>query len=197
MIKNFSFILICLFIVSCSFLKYDDIVVISKQALFGVPKVDVNDDLLSSFSESILILNIGKIQSAILTLQKIDNGRYFWKSDTFETVITDRYGKIHSTYGLQYNNEVIKSDFNLMSKSFKSLVIFKNPDALVEQNVELLVNFNSDGYKELHESIEINSLNLSWKNFYEYDEFDFPIRTTQKTHPNLPKIEMSFYFKFD
>ena len=150
MIKNHLFILFCLFTVSCSFLNYDDILVISKQSLLGVPKVQVDDDLLSSFSESVLILNIGKIQSSIFTLQKVNNGRYYWNSKNFETIITDRYGKINATYGLKYNNEVIESDFDLASKEYKSLVIFQNPTALVEQHVELSVDVNSSGLKQLH-----------------------------------------------
>jgi len=197
MIKNHLFILFCLFTVSCSFLNYDDILVISKQSLLGVPKVQVDDDLLSSFSESVLILNIGKIQSSIFTLQKVNNGRYYWNSKNFETIITDRYGKINATYGLKYNNEVIESDFDLASKEYKSLVIFQNPTALVEQHVELSVDVNSSGLKQLHETIEIERLRQTWENLYEYDEYNFPVRTIQKTHPNLPKIEMSFYFKFN
>lgn len=181
---------------SCAFLQYDDIFLITKQQVFGVDQIEPSEKLISAYQESFLIINIGKIKSFVMVLNKINKDGYYWQSNDGIRIVTNRFGKILKTSGLDFNFEIIEDGFDVDTKSYEGMIMLLNPRAIIQQDVGLIVESNNQG-KSIHERVFNNNLKSTWNNFYYIDANGFPVSTKQKTHPNLPEIEMSFYFKFN
>jgi len=182
---------------SCSLIEYDDIVPITRQVLFGTEEVEIDQDLLASQGASIARINIGRSESYLLTLQRINAGYYYWRSSSLEgvTIITNRFGKILSTHNLKSNISVIKDNFSITDKSTLYNVMLLDPTAFIEQEALITSSYSSDNNLILKELIYNKVIKSSWENVYIIDNNNLPIKTTQKIHPNLGKIEMDFFFK--
>ena len=182
---------------SCSLIEYDDIVPITRQVLFGTEEVEIDQDLLASQGASIARINIGRSESYLLTLQRINAGYYYWRSSSLEgvTIITNRFGKILSTHNLKSNISVIKDNFSITDKSTLYNVMLFDPTAFIEQDAHITASYSSDNNLILKELIYNKVIKSSWENVYIIDNNNLPIKTTQKIHPNLGKIEMDFFFK--
>jgi len=182
---------------SCSLIEYDDIVPITRQVLFGTEEVEIDQDLLASQGASIARINIGRSESYLLTLQRINAGYYYWRSSSLEgvTIITNRFGKILSTHNLKSNISVIKDNFSITDKSTLYNVMLLDPTAVIEQEALITSSYSSDNNLILKELIYNKVIKSSWENVYIIDNNNLPIKTTQKIHPNLGKIEMDFFFK--
>ncbi len=195
MIRNL-FLIQILLLSSCAFLQYDDILLITKQQVFGVDQIEPSEELISAYQESFLIINIGKIKSFVMVLNKINKDGYYWQSNDGVRIVTNRFGKILKTSGLDFNFEIIEDGFDADTKSYEGMIMLLNPRAIIQQDVGLVVESKKQG-KSIHERVFNNNLKSTWNNFYYIDANGFPVSTKQKTHPNLPEIEMSFYFKFN
>lgn len=196
MIKRFIYYTSIFFFYSCASLQFDDIILIAQDTFIGIKKIEATDELISSYDESFLILNINKIKSSIMRLQKIVNDEYYWQSDYDEEIVTNRYGKIIRTHGFLYNQEVIENQFQLERSNYSNLVMLKNPDGMLEQFIELELKDSWELNSYYTEIISVPILNQTWVNEYILNKDKFPISTKQKIHPNFPSVEMDFYFKF-
>ena len=183
---------------SCSIVQYNDIIPITRQLFFGVDKVNVDKDYTDSVSYSFLRLNIGRQESYILTLRRIDtNGNYHWESVNQGKIITNKFGKILNTHNLDFNITIFNDEFALENKALTYNAMFHNPNAFVTQNANIEISeSNTDIRYSVTEVINNVEIKTMWKNIYQLDKNLFPIYTKQKIHPNIPNIEMDFYFKF-
>ena len=198
MSKRMYLFVITLMATSCSIVQYNDIIPITRQLFFGVDKVNVDKDYINSVSYSFLRLNIGRQESYILTLRRIDtNGNYHWESVNQGKIITNKFGKILNTYNLDFNITIFNDEFALENKALTYNTMFHNPNAFVTQNANIEISeSNTDARYSVTEVINNVEINTKWKNIYQLDKNLFPIYTKQKIHPNIPNIEMDFYFKF-
>jgi len=198
MSKSIYLFVITLMATSCSVVQYNDIIPISRQLFFGVEKVNIDKDYINSVSYSFLRFNIGKQESYILTLRRIDaNGNYHWESVNQGKIITNKFGKILNTYNLDFNMTIFNDEFALENKALTYNTMFHNPNAFVTQNANIEISeSNTDIRYYVTEVINNVEIKTKWKNIYQLDKNLFPIYTKQKIHPNIPNIEMDFYFKF-
>ena len=198
MTKRIYLFLFPLIATSCSIVQYNDIIPVSRQLFFGVDKVKVDQDYINSVSYSFLRFNIGRQESYILTLRRIDsNGNYHWESVNQGKIMTNKYGKILTTYNLDFNITIFNDEFALENKTLTYNAMFHNPNAFVTQNANIEISeSNTDIRYSVTEVINNVEIKAKWKNIYQLDKNLFPVYTKQKIHPNIPNIEMDFYFKF-
>lgn len=195
MIKIFI-ISLCLFVSNCAYISYNQVIPLARNAILGVEKIKVDENLIESTEYSFARVNLGRSASVIMILEKIDsNNNYHWISSDSEKLITSN-GKIIKTRDLIYNFEAINYSFNLENSDGYYDVMFYDPKAFIEQRFEIKEQESEGNLKMYTETIFNTPLKTSWKNIYKVNDLNFVIYSKQKIHPNLPEIEMDIYYKF-
>ena len=195
MIKIFI-ISLCLFVSNCAYISYNQVIPLARNAILGVEKIKVDENLIESTEYSFARVNLGRSASVIMILEKIDsNNNYHWISSDSEKLITSN-GKIIKTRDLIYNFEAINYSFNLENSDGYYDVMFYDPKAFIEQRFEIKEEESEGNLKMYTETIFNIPLKTSWKNIYKVNDLNFVIYSKQRIHPNLPEIEMDIYYKF-
>ena len=195
MIKIFI-ISLCLFVSNCAYISYNQVIPLARNAILGVEKIKVDENLIESTEYSFARVNLGRSASVIMILEKIDsNNNYHWISSDSEKLITSN-GKIIKTRDLIYNFEAINYSFNLENSDGYYDVMFYDPKAFIEQRFEIKEQESEGNLKMYTETIFNIPLRTSWKNIYKVNDLNFVIYSKQRIHPNLPEIEMDIYYKF-
>ena len=195
MIKIFI-ISLCLFVSNCAYISYNQVIPLARNAILGVEKIKVDENLIQSTEYSFARVNLGRSASVIMILEKIDsNNNYHWISSDSEKLITSN-GKIIKTRDLIYNFEAINYSFNLENSDGYYDVMFYDPKAFIEQRFEIKEQESEGNLKMYTETIFNTPLKTSWKNIYKVNDLNFVIYSKQRIHPNLPEIEMDIYYKF-
>lgn len=195
MIKIFI-ISLCLFVSNCAYISYNQVIPLARNAILGVEKIKVDENLIESTEYSFARVNLGRSASVIMILEKIDsNNNYHWISSDSEKLITSN-GKIIKTRDLIYNFEAINYSFNLENSDGYYDVMFYDPKAFIEQRFEIKEQESEGNLKMYTETIFNTPLKTSWKNIYKVNDLNFVIYSKQRIHPNLPEIEMDIYYKF-
>ena len=195
MIKIFI-ISLCLFASNCAYISYNQVIPLARNAILGVEKIKVDENLIESTEYSFARVNLGRSASVIMILEKIDsNNNYHWISSDSEKLITSN-GKIIKTRDLIYNFEAINYSFNLENSDGYYDVMFYDPKAFIEQRFEIKEQESEGNLKMYTETIFNTPLKTSWKNIYKVNDLNFVIYSKQRIHPNLPEIEMDIYYKF-
>ena len=176
-----------------------------KEYIYGVAgAIEVIDSRYENFKFSYASLSIGNSGQSIVVLSSIDDGLYEWVSE--DGVLIYTYGgKIIKTVGLQYDSSFKAANPEWIDgyKSNIQLDLY-NPDALslmgkqsisfqgstfinhVEQTIEV---------SQFMERISIDSINWRAVNQYAINQEGQVIKSIQKIHPYLPKIEIQYFFK--
>ena len=186
----------CLFVSNCAYISYNQVIPLARNAILGVEKIKVDENLIESIEYSFARVNLGRSASVIMILEKIDlNNHYHWISSDSEKLITSD-GKIIKTRDLIYNFEAINYSFNLENSDGYYDVMFYDPKAFIEQRFEIKEQESEGNLKMYTETIFNTPLKTSWKNIYKVNDLNFVIYSKQRIHPNLPEIEMDIYYKF-
>tara|TARA_B100000886_G_C20410368_1_gene486745 strand:- start:299 stop:886 length:588 start_codon:yes stop_codon:yes gene_type:complete len=187
---------VCFFISNCAYISYNEVIPLARNAIFGVEKIKVDENLIESTEYSFARVNVGRSASVIMILEKIDaDNNYHWISSDSEKLITAN-GKIIKTRDLIYNFEAINHSFSLEETRGNYDVMFYDPQAFVEQEFFIKEEEREDNNRKYVEIIFNVPLKTTWKNIYKVDDLNFVIYTKQKIHPKLPVIEMDIYYKF-
>ena len=118
---------LCLIISNCAYISYNQVIPLARNAILGVEKIKVDDNLIESIDYSFARVNLGRSASVIMILEKIDSqNNYHWISSDSEKLITSN-GKIIKTRDLIYNFDLgeiakIKNIRLIMKKTQKKLI---------------------------------------------------------------------------
>lgn len=192
-------ILIILFVSSCQYISYNQVIPLTRQAIIGFPDIELTEEYIAKQRYSFARFDLGKGANIIMVLSDVENNFYTWVSATGEKLITYN-GKIVKTIGLIYNVEIYNpTSFKIFSpnNNYSGIydVMLKDPKAFIEQKFSTKLTSQSN-YLKLTESIEIDVLNLEYQNSYTIDLISGrTIRSTQRIHPKLPEIRIDFVYK--
>ena len=202
MIKHKIYLILLLTLAnSCSFISYNQVIPLIKEATFGAADIELSEEFILEQSFSFARVDLGKGANIIMVLQEINSNFYTWVSSTGEKMITYN-GKIVRTEGLIYNIEIINpNDFKLLSLSGESKGTFnlmlKNPQAFIEQEFYISNVEDTVDYLLFEEKVFTAILSAEQNNFYWLDKkLGRIVKTKQAVHPNLPKIRIDFVYKF-
>lgn len=198
--NKFSFLLIFSFLSSCQYISYNQLIPLARQALVGLPDIELSEDFISKQEFSFARVDLGKGANIIMVLHKIDGNFYTWISGTGEKVITYS-GKIVRTEGLVHNVEIFNPD------KFKTLpignyagifdVMFQDPQAFVEQEFSSKLMEGEDNLLIHEENIIIKILDFSYTNLYWIEKKRGKvIKSQQFVHPKLPILTIDFIYKY-
>jgi hypothetical protein len=192
---------------SCSYIDYGQLPATIKESIYGRDIV-IDDEFYNSQKYSFAKIRIGKSIVAIAVLASASKEKYVWISQDGARIYTNN-GRITKTVGLQNNISTLDGSQNIKltsfinyesSKSYRrnTLLELSNPHAIISQEFILTEKgidneyFNSMLYTEVFTS---GKLAFSGINYYWVDPKGRVIKTEQFIHPNLPKVEIEFYFK--
>ena len=202
MIKHKIYLILLLTLAnSCSFISYNQVIPLIKEATFGSADIELSEEFILEQSFSFARVDLGKGANIIMVLQEINSNFYTWVSSTGEKMITYN-GKIVRTEGLIYNIEIINpNDFKLLSLSGESKGTFnlmlKNPQAFIEQEFYISNVEDTVDYLLFEEKVFTAILSAEQNNFYWLDKkLGRIVKTKQAVHPNLSKIRIDFVYKF-
>ena len=188
---------VVIFATSCSNIPVKQMFPMIKASLFGIPQIEISENFIDSQPYSFIKVRIGKSSQAILVLSTIKDDIYVWVSSTGEKIYTFN-GKIIKTHGLNYNLEEFSPKFfpNIrLSQTFTHNILLSNPKKFVTQN-SLIESFSNQSSNNLliSETITTDGFRWSYKNYYEYKN-GVESKTRQYIHPELPVIDIEFYYK--
>ena len=108
MIKRKIYLILLLTLAnSCSFISYNQVIPLIKEATVGTPDIELSEEFIQEQSFSFARVDLGKGANIIMVLLEINSNFYTWVSSTGEKIITYN-GKIVRTEGLIYNIEIIR-----------------------------------------------------------------------------------------
>lgn len=186
-------------ITSCSYISYSQLPELINQAVRGVDDIEITEDFISLQPYSFAKLRMGKQIIAITVLSKIDNDVFIWISQDKEKIYT-KHGKIIQTFGLR-NDIKIEDTTNIIKWSQRQderiLLSVTNPSAMITQDltVQLVEEKQSANSTIYLEHFKTEKLKWSGTNKFEVDLNQRIISAEQYIHPDLPKVEMFFYYK--
>lgn len=186
------YFLICILITSsCASLDYEEIYSISRNAIFGVDDIVINQDLINRTRYSFIKVKIGKSRVAIMPLSEISNNVYKWVGS--DSTIYTLNGKIIKTIGLDHDIDLISMEPE------QTLILLQHPNAMITQSIsyktmELSNSLNSK-YEEIREVF--NTIDFKWRgeNIYIRDKKSgLYYKSTQSIHPRLDKVSLDFVY---
>tara|TARA_B110000003_G_C16586684_1_gene510143 strand:+ start:76 stop:699 length:624 start_codon:yes stop_codon:yes gene_type:complete len=206
MIKFLAVLIFTLIISSCSGISYQQVYPLLKQATVGAPDFIVTQEFINKKKFSFIKARFGKGRPVIMVLAGVDDSNIFqWISAKGEMLYTLN-GKVIRSYGLPFNISYLRNVSPVFNTPglIKTPLKLMNPNAYVTNNllttsegIETLNFINPIKVKKYIIRSTINELNWSKENIYYLDlNTNYVIKTTQYLHPNLPKLEIEFYFKF-
>ena len=165
-------LLIILFVSSCQYISYNQVIPLTRQAIIGFPDIELTEEYIAKQRYSFARFDLGKGANVIMVLSDIENNFYTWVSATGEKLITYN-GKIVKTIGLIHNIEIYNpTSFKMFSpkNNYSGIydVMLKDPKAFIEQKFSTKLTRQTNSLK-LTESIEIDVLNLEYQNTYIID----------------------------
>ncbi len=205
MIKFLPVLIVASIISSCSGISYQQVYPLLKQATVGAPELIITQEFINKKKYSFIKARFGKGRPVIMILVDADDSNILkWISSEGEMLYTLN-GKVIRSYGLPYNISYLRNvspRFN--APGLNTPLKLMNPDAYVTNNlipvsegVETLNFINPIKVKKYIVRSSINELNWFKDNIYYVDQnTKNVVKTTQYLHPNLPKLEIEFYFKF-
>ena len=202
MTKNSIIVLTLIFLSSCNYLSYADIVPLAKTAVFGVEDIKIDDNFLSQQKYSFIKVNVGRTGVAILTLSSIKDGVYTWVSATGEKLHTYN-GKIIKSFNINHDTHFITfSEFsfneNLKNTEYDYNIRLFNPNTLVTQEATLQsIDLSSSKGEDMYYEEFVSTRGFKWRfvNKYWLNNDGYVTRSIQHLHPKLPKYEIHFYYK--
>jgi hypothetical protein len=209
--KNPSSILIAsLFAISCTSLPpvaYVDISSSLYRQAFGYKPTEISKDYYNEFEYSFARAQFGKSKDVILVLAYINDGVFEWVSSENISVFT-KNGRIVKTKGLPHDIDIIKQRWSLddlnnenifferLNFSFPSLYLATYKSNVLRRDNYSYTYLEQDevGF-QITESASIKEIGWKVENEYIYSITGDPVSTSQKIHPNLPRIQLDFYIK--
>ncbi len=205
MIYMIRIFLVLFFVSSCSFISYSDTLPLLRTAILGVPEIDIDQKFYDDREYSFAYMRVGRQASVILSLKSISKeGIYEWVSAGDERVFTYN-GKIIKTHGVVYDMEYLNSEKELFKQDSTLLIKLENPHAITEQNIEfskkensILKRFDKEINVQIDEELVLTKgFRWKYKNEYFVDiKNGYVIKATQRIHPELPVLEIDYYYKF-
>jgi len=198
--NNKYLLLSIIFLSSCQYISYNQVIPLARQAILGSPDIQLTDDFIAEQRYSFARLDLGGGANVIMVLSGIDNNFYTWVSATGEKLITFN-GKVVMTSGLIHNVELINPNtFKVFSpkNDYKGTynVMLKDPEAFIEQKFSTYLTTQENGNLKLEEKISIDILNLNYINTYIVDRVSGrTIYSVQTIHPKLPELKIDYIYK--
>lgn len=190
MISMIRIIFTLIFITSCGYVSFNQIRPSLELALFGADDININQEYIDAKSYSFAKVKIGRTAVAILSLASIEDEVFLWKSSNGIRIYT-YHGKIIKTEGLNHDYEMINySGFSKNPGNVLYDVMLYNPKAFIEQESKIYLS-------QSNIIEEISTLSFRWRytNSYKYDQKGLVVYSKQKVHPNIPEIEIYFFYK--
>lgn len=192
-------ILIAFLLSSCSNIPigYVDTFQTLYKSIRNYPNSNITKEFYEDFEYSFLQAQFRGSAPVILVLSKIEQDKYYWVSNDLSMIVTDIQGRIVKSEGLDRNFEYIK-----VSDGVQKINLF-NPDAFYQPfnsyfSEDKLINIDylNAEVEVVYREEEFRSDIIGWndKNEYYYLN-EKPIRTNQKIHPYLPRLEIIFFYK--
>ena len=191
-------IIILIIISSCSYINYAQIIPLARTAVIGVPDADLQE--VDKFDFSFARMRMGG-RSSIFTLNKVENNNTFVWSNSSVKIYT-RYGRVIRTEGLLHNSYILTNHNNLDLKSIniqsgKISIMLEDPEAYIEQMI-YRDKFENEEFINVFEKVISNPIRWSHTNEYKFSKnLNMVTYTKQYIHPNLPALEIEFFYKFN
>ena len=193
-------IIILIILSSCSYINYAQIIPLVRTAVIGVPDADLQE--VDKFDFSFARMRMGRGSSSIFTLNKVENNNTFvWSNSSSEKIYT-RYGRVIRTEGLLHNAYILTNHNNLDLKSIniqsgKISIMLEDPEAYIEQMI-YRDKVEDEEFINVFEKVISNPIRWSHTNEYKFSKnLDMITYTKQHIHPNLPALEIEFFYKFN
>lgn len=193
-----------LFLSSCSFIEVQDIPAYSRVVIFGVPDIEVSNEYYKDMPYSFAKIKLGRSKIAILSLLDIHKEVYIWIAEDGTKIYT-KNGKIIQTLGLDHDINHL-TDWNyLLNLSYYvtySEIQLSTPRALINQ--KSILKYSHDETISLERDYQtkvflenFNTVRYRWadQNTYWVSEEGRVLRSIQKIHPDLGRIEITFFYK--
>jgi hypothetical protein len=185
-------------LVSCNAISYTELYPYFKNAVVGVPDIEINDEYIKNKKYSFIRTRFGKSATAIFSLSSINNNIYTWVNGESELLKTYN-GKVIYVNGVGMANMQIHNFEYFSPKISKEnayyQIQFKDPGAFISQSATYSVNYENNLLK-LDEKFSSNPIRWHRSNKYLFDSRNMPSRTEQYINPNLPLLEIDFYFLY-
>ena len=147
-------------------------------------------------------MRMGRGSSSIFTLNKVENNNTFvWSNSSSEKIYT-RYGRVIRSEGLLHNSYILTNHNNLDSKSIrikssKISIMLEDPEAYIEQMIYRDISEDEE-FINVSEKVISNPIRWSHTNQYMFSKnLNMITYTKQHIHPNLPALEIEFFYKFN
>ena len=144
-------------------------------------------------------MRMGRSSSSIFTLNKVENNNTFvWSNSSSEKIYT-RYGRVIRTEDIihiltNHNNLDLKS---INIQSGKISIVLEDPEAYIEQMI-YRDKFENEEFINVFEKVISNPIRWSHTNEYKFSKnLNMVTYTKQYIHPNLPALEIEFFYKFN
>lgn len=200
MIKH---LLIILLISSCSFMDKENLLIV-KNSISGYPQNIVTAELYAQQKFSFVEVSFGRGPSAILSLSSIKQNIYKWQSSE-DVVIYTYNGFVLKTEGLEHNIETNYYNLQLDQKLVQNINFLNPPLFGIGLDISK-VSENNTKIKKGPFDIETKIIRvrkkipfLKWKKvdkFWINKETNFVEKSRQFIHPDLPPINLTFYYKY-
>ena len=208
MIKLKSLLLVPLMTSCVNFSSYQELFVPINDLIIGNKQLSFSDSFYQNQDYSFASFQMGRSEPIMLVLWKVSDYKHYWV-DSQENVIVTMKGKIIQTIGL--NHDLSHQAFNPptypLESSIKTvgLLNFYSPEALgisfnnvIEIHQVQTIDYLSKDIKTniYRETVDISNVRFKSINYYYYSNIlGYVVKSTQKIHPFLPEIKMTFYYK--
>ena len=201
-----SLFLMCMFLNSCSGIPvqfYEEFFA-STKSIFVSSNLDSSKVFYDNSKYSYATISIGSSPQSVIVLSSVDDDIYEWVSEDGVLIYTHQ-GKIIRTIGLLYDSTFFGST-PIWTDGFVNNIQLDlyNPDALslmgrqyiTYSGTELTDYLGKPSVTEKYiETTVIDAIKWKAVNEYSLSKNGLVIRTSQKIHPYLPKIELQYFLK--
>jgi hypothetical protein len=196
-------ILILSLVSSCAFMDKENFIVL-KDTITGYPQNIVTESLFAEKRFSFAEVSLGRGPSAILSLTEIKDDIYRWKSIDNVSIYTYK-GFIIKTEGLEHDISTNSKSLSL-EEPLKLNINFLEPE-LYGIEVQLMklkseANILEKGWLKTNTTLHHIARGISFLKWRKVDRFWVNTTTrmvdksVQHIHPDLPPINMIFYYKY-
>jgi len=198
------FYIIFIFLNSCSLVETKDIPTIARSLILGPPDMVISNEVYENMPYSFAKVKIGRSGAGLMVLLSIEEDIHEWIGPNDEKIFT-KNGKIIKTIGLDYNVKILNPNFSFQhcdSCNFDYYMQLFNPEALITQranatflSIEDLEFFKTTPTRLMIENFYTSKFKWNGENKYWFDKDGVAIKTVQEIHPNLGKVEITFFYK--
>jgi hypothetical protein len=197
---------ITVIISGCANSQYTEIYQSLKQTAFS-KDLPITQEFFDDQPFSFAKLRIGRSTPIIMVLWQVNNGHYYWVTQSGAEIIT-LGGKIVEVTGMEHDfqikqNKKIKFLTQGVSESY-GLINFFNPLATslkiktttrLEDSIEIFRLGSNVKAKLFSEHQVVDAIKFTSENSYYIDSSSQVIKAIQTTHPFEPEITIEFYYK--